>query len=84
MPCKVAVVIAGVLAVNHDGDSDSTGAITGNLLGVMLGTDAIPNRWLEPLELRSVIEEVASDLWACREWHSYMDDDFYWNRYPGS
>ncbi|MCH8536286.1 MAG: ADP-ribosylglycohydrolase family protein [Alkalimonas sp.] len=73
-----------VLAVNHDGDSDSTGAITGNLLGVMMGTDAIPSRWLEPLELRSVIEEVASDLWACREWHSCMDDDFYRNRYPGS
>ena len=31
-----------LLAVNHSGDSDSTGAITGNLLGLMLGIDAIP------------------------------------------
>jgi len=30
------------LAVNHDGDSDSTGAITGNLLGIKLGTKEIP------------------------------------------
>lgn len=73
-----------VLAVNHDGDSDSTGAVTGNLLGVMMGLDDIPNRWLEPLELRSVIETIASDLRSCRGWHSNMDDDFYWDRYPGA
>jgi ADP-ribosyl-[dinitrogen reductase] hydrolase len=33
-----------VMAVNHDGDSDSTGAITGNLLGALHGVDAIPAR----------------------------------------
>jgi len=47
-----------VLAVSHSGDSDSTGAITGNILGAMLGTVVIPQRWLEPLELRDVIEAV--------------------------
>lgn len=72
-----------VLAVNHDGDSDSTGAITGNILGVELGTGAIPDRWLEPLELREVIEAVASDLWTCQKWHSFMNDDRLWDRYPG-
>jgi ADP-ribosylglycohydrolase len=72
-----------VLAVNHGGDSDSTGAITGNILGVMLGTGAIPRRWLEPLELREIIEAVASDLWTCQTWHSFMDDDRLWDRYPG-
>lgn len=30
------------LAVNHDGDSDSVGAITGNLIGASLGTKSIP------------------------------------------
>ncbi len=50
------------LAVNHGGDSDSTGAIAGNLLGAALGVSAIPQRWLEPLELRSVIETLADDL----------------------
>ena len=72
-----------LLAVNHDGDSDSTGAITGNILGVTLGTGAIPARWLESLELRAVIESVASDLWTCQTWHSYMDDKRLWERYPG-
>lgn len=72
-----------VLAVNHDGDSDSTGTITGNILGVELGTGAIPDHWLEPLELREVIEAVASDLWTCQKWHSFMNDDRLWDRYPG-
>lgn len=51
-----------VLAVNHRGDSDSTGAITGNILGLIHGVDAIPRRWLEGLELREVIEETARQL----------------------
>jgi len=72
-----------VLAVNHDGDSDSTGAITGNILGAMHGTDVIPERWLEPLELRPVIEAIASDLWTCRNWSTFMDDSELWKRYPG-
>ncbi len=50
------------LAVNHDGDSDTTGSLTGQLLGAMLGVKAIPKRWLARLELREVIETVADDL----------------------
>ena len=49
-------------AVNITGDSDSTGAMAGNLLGAMYGTVAIPARWLSTLELREVIETVALDL----------------------
>lgn len=52
------------LAVNHSGDSDSTGAITGNLLGALLGTTAIPKPYLAELELVSLIEEIAGDLYA--------------------
>ncbi len=60
-----------VAAVNHDGDSDSTGSIAGNILGAALGYDAIPRRFLDQLELRDVIEEVAEDLWHdCQ-----VDDD---------
>lgn len=33
-----------VAAVNHDGDSDSTGAVAGNILGAFLGFDAIPQK----------------------------------------
>jgi ADP-ribosyl-[dinitrogen reductase] hydrolase len=50
-----------VLAVNHGGDSDSTGAIAGNILGAVHGTSAIPLRWLEGLELREEIERLATD-----------------------
>lgn len=54
---------AGVLlAVNHSGDSDSTGAITGNILGALMGMDAIPKAWAETVELGMLIEEIAGDL----------------------
>lgn len=77
-----------VLAVNHDGDSDSTGAITGNLLGARMGAESIPSRWLAPLELRDVVDAMADDLATVNEWRiGEYDDaperDFYWRRYPG-
>ncbi len=51
-----------ILAVNIASDSDSTGAITGNLFRALHGVAAIPARWLAALELRDVIETVAGDL----------------------
>jgi hypothetical protein len=54
--------VLGVLAVNHSGDSDSTGAIAGNILGTLHGEASIPAAWLEELELRDVVAEVADDL----------------------
>lgn len=51
-----------LLAVNHGGDSDSTGSIAGNLLGLLHGEAGIPKRWLERLELRREITRVADDL----------------------
>ncbi|PSL54897.1 ADP-ribosylglycohydrolase [Saccharothrix carnea] len=50
-----------LLAVNHSGDSDSTGALCGNLLGARDGVEAIPAHWLETLELRDVVERLADD-----------------------
>ncbi len=50
------------LAVNHSGDSDSTGSICGQLIGIQIGVEKISASWLEPLELREVIETVADDL----------------------
>ncbi|MCA8493574.1 ADP-ribosylglycohydrolase family protein [Burkholderia arboris] len=47
-----------VLSANHGRDSDSTGAITGNLLRAMKGIEAIPMRWLAPLEVRGLIEAM--------------------------
>jgi ADP-ribosylglycohydrolase len=50
------------VAVNHSGDSDSTGAITGNLLGAALGMAPLPARWLEPLELAAVTRDMGGAL----------------------
>jgi ADP-ribosyl-[dinitrogen reductase] hydrolase len=47
------------LAVNHSGDSDSTGSICGNILGARDGVSVIPASWLSELELRDVIERLA-------------------------
>jgi ADP-ribosylglycohydrolase len=52
-----------LLAVNHGGDSDSTGAICGNLLGASLGAGAIDADLLDGLEGRDVITQVADDLY---------------------
>ncbi len=54
---------AMIAAVNHSGDSDSTGAIAGNILGAMIGYEAIPAKWKKDLELHSTILELADDLW---------------------
>ena len=51
-----------VSSVNHSGDSDSTGAICGNIMGLLLGRSAIPDYYTKDLELLDVIEEMASDL----------------------
>lgn len=67
-----------ILAVNHSGDSDSTGAITGNIVGLMAGERAIPAEWLETLELKNVITEVAEDLLTADN-----GTDSWWARYPG-
>jgi ADP-ribosylglycohydrolase len=50
---------AVLLAVNHSGDSDSTGAICGNIMGAMLGARAIPPEWLEKIEMRSEMGRMA-------------------------
>ena len=51
-----------ICAINHSGDSDSTGAVTGNILGAYLGIDKIPSYYIENLELKDIILEIADDL----------------------
>ena len=54
---------AMVASVNHAGDSDSTGAVTGNILGAAIGYDAIPNYYKEVLQFRDLILHIADDLY---------------------
>ena len=67
-----------LLAVNHSGDSDSTGAITGNILGSLHGIDTIPEKWLTRLELKNDIAEIAEDLLI-----GFRSGNDWWNKYPG-
>ncbi len=69
-----------IAAVNHGGDSDSTGAVTGNILGAALGMKAIPQKLLDRLELKDTILALADDLYFdCRmtELGSYFDQVWY-------
>ncbi|MBJ6799725.1 ADP-ribosylglycohydrolase family protein [Geomonas propionica] len=66
------------LAVNHGGDSDSTGAITGNILGALLGVNHISQQWLDELELREVLKKVAKDLFI-----GFSPRKQWWDSYPG-
>ncbi|MFG2679295.1 ADP-ribosylglycohydrolase family protein [Streptomyces sp. NPDC048392] len=50
------------LAVNHDGPSAATGALTGGLLGALHGETALPPAWLAELEGRPTVLELADDF----------------------
>lgn len=69
---------AVLLAVNHSGDSDTTGAITGNILGALHGIDVLPSYWLDRLELKSAIAEIAKDLLI-----GFRTGGKWWKKYPG-
>ena len=54
---------SGLLAsVNHSGDTDSTGAICGNLLGVAFGSAAVPDRWTGAVDAMDLVIAVATDV----------------------
>ena len=74
---------AVVLAANHGGDSDSTAAIAGSLAATIYGERAIPFDWLERLELRAQIAQVAEDLHRAGRRDGGWDPNREWDRYPG-
>lgn len=53
--------------------------MTGNILGALLGFDAIEGRWKNNLELYDVIDEIAKDIChGCimNEYGLYRDSDW--------
>jgi ADP-ribosylglycohydrolase len=52
---------AVMVAINHSGDSDSTGAICGNIVGAWYGTTSVPGVWLRDLKQRETLETLARD-----------------------
>ena len=66
-----------IAAVNHSGDSDSTGSVTGNIVGAYLGYHKIPEKFVASLELKRITLEIADDLFHdCQmtEYGSYYDE----------
>lgn len=61
-PDAAGIKSAMALAVSHSGDSDSVGAIVGNVLGARYGTAALPQEWLDMLTQRGDIEKMADAL----------------------
>lgn len=62
-----------IAAVNHNGDSDSTGSVTGNIMGAIYGYDIIKKTRMfcpegkcfeETLELHDIILALADDLYS--------------------
>ena len=49
-------------AVNHKGDSDSAGAVCGNILGAYLGLSDIPQKFKDNLEFYDTLTILADDL----------------------
>ncbi|AAZ54962.1 putative ADP-ribosylglycohydrolase [Thermobifida fusca YX] len=59
-PAEVTDALA--LAVSHSGDSDSTGAICGNILGALHGEAALPPDLADPVEGRADLLQLADDF----------------------
>lgn len=51
-----------VASVNHGGDSDSTGSVCGNLMGVIVGYNAIPEEYKKDIELKEIMLALADDM----------------------
>ncbi len=74
-------------AVNHSGDSDSTGALCGNLVGAVSGLQAIPREWIDKLDVTDIVLAIADDLWRERFRAPTLRDGEapteWFERYPG-
>jgi ADP-ribosylglycohydrolase len=59
-------------SINHSGDSDSTGAISGNLLGAMHGLRRLPSGWLRQIEIRKEMIKLSEDFYQLF-WENKLD-----------
>ncbi len=53
---------AVIMAVNHSGYSAAVGAVAGAIQGALLGDEAMPEFYLECLEVRETLQELAMDM----------------------
>ena len=69
---------AMILSVNHSGRSAAVGSLTGAILGAMMGDSALPEFYLESLELAQLLQTLAEDLALGTPTAGLFDDD--WDR----
>ncbi|MDM7459319.1 MAG: ADP-ribosylglycohydrolase family protein [Paracoccus sp. (in: a-proteobacteria)] len=55
------------IAVTHSGDSDSTGAIAGNLLGLLYPDQVMAHPWRRQVECADLVMRLATDLHRARQ-----------------
>ncbi len=55
---------AVITAVNHSGRSAAVGAVTGAILGLRLGEEALPDFYISCLEPAEILRELADDLFT--------------------
>lgn len=54
--------------MNHKGDSDSTGAICGNILGAWLGIEEVQHAFdTDNLEMKELILQIADELYEAAQ-----------------
>jgi len=53
-----------LLATNLGDDADTTAAVCGQIAGAFYGVEAIPERWLEKLAKRDLIQDLAQQLFS--------------------
>jgi len=55
-----------IIAANHDGDSDSTASIAGQIYGAWHGDSVLPKAWIEKLDIKEVMEKLVVAFMAAR------------------
>jgi ADP-ribosylglycohydrolase len=53
---------AVTIAANHDGDSDTTASIAGQLYGAWYGVEPIPEQWIKKLDIQEIMESLCKKL----------------------
>ena len=55
-----------IIAANHDGDSDSTASIAGQVYGAWHGDKVLPKAWIEKLDIVEVMEKLVAEFMVAK------------------
>ncbi|TWF93138.1 ADP-ribosylglycohydrolase family protein [Saccharopolyspora dendranthemae] len=65
------------VSVLHDGDRLASSTVCGQIMGMNQGPAVIPRRWLEQLDVRDLVEQIASDVVREVGPHSPVSDEWF-------